>query len=165
MILSSALKLVKRIMGTLAPQELDSRNRAIMVTGSDLHGTPVTVRAEQEGRTPAEVAARFHDEFVDSWRRLGISFDLYTTTGTENHFRTVHDIFLRLLEKGDIFKDTMKLPYCTAEGRYLLDRYVEGTCPFCGSEGARGDQCDDCGKVLDAIDLINPRCRICRWKT
>jgi methionyl-tRNA synthetase len=134
-------------------------NRAIMVTGSDLHGTPVTVRAEQEGRTPAEVAAHFHQEFVDSWQRLGISFDLYTTTGTENHFRTVQDMFLRLLEKGDIYKQTMELPYCTVEGRFLLDRYVEGTCPFCGSEGARGDQCDDCGKVLDPVDLINPRCK------
>jgi len=134
-------------------------NRAIMVTGSDIHGTPVTVRAEQEGRTPAEVADHFHQEFVDSWQRLGISFDLYTTTGTENHLRTVQDIFLRLLEKGDIYKNTMKLPYCTVEGRFLLDRYVEGTCPLCGSEEARGDQCDDCGKVLDAVDLVNPRCK------
>ncbi len=134
-------------------------NRAIMVTGSDIHGTPVTVRAEQEGRTPTEVADHFHQEFVDSWRRLGISFDLYTTTGTENHIRTVQDMFVRLLEKGDIYKDTMTLPYCTAEQRFLLDRYVEGTCPLCGSEGARGDQCDDCGKVLDPVDLINPRCK------
>jgi methionyl-tRNA synthetase len=105
------------------------------------------------------VAASFHQEFVESWQRLGISFDLYTTTGTENHARTVHDIFLRLLEKGDIYKRTMELPYCAVEERFLLDRYVEGTCPFCGSEGARGDQCDDCGKVLDPVDLINPRCR------
>jgi len=134
-------------------------NRVLMVSGSDIHGTPVTVRAEQEGRTPAEVAAHFHDEFVDSWQRLGISFDLYTTTGTENHLRTVQDIFLRLLEKGDIFRDTMKLPYCTLEGRFLLDRYVEGTCPLCGSLDARGDQCDDCGKVLDPVDLISPRCK------
>lgn len=134
-------------------------NRVIMVTGSDQHGTPVTVRAQQEGRTPAEVAAHFHQEFVDSWQRLGISYDIYTTTGTENHQRTVQDIFLRLLEQGDIYKQTMKLPYCTAEGRFLLDRYVEGTCPLCGSEGARGDQCDDCGKVLDAADLVNPRCK------
>ena len=134
-------------------------NRVIMVTGSDIHGTPVTVRAQQEGRTPAEVADHFHQEFVDSWRRLGISFDLYTTTGTENHCLTVQDIFLRLLEKGDIYKDTMNLPYCTKEGRFLLDRYVEGTCPLCGSEDARGDQCDDCGKVLDAVDLIDPRCK------
>ena len=134
-------------------------SRVIMVTGSDIHGTPVTVRAEQEGRTPAEVAAGFHEEFVDSWQRLGISFDLYTTTGTENHLSTVQDIFLRLLEKGDIYKATMDLPYCTVEGRFLLDRYVEGTCPLCGCEDARGDQCDDCGKVLDPVDLLNPRCK------
>ena len=134
-------------------------NRVLMVTGSDLHGTPVTVRAEQEGVTPAEVAARFHNEFLDSWERLGISFDLYTTTGTENHASTVQGIFLRLFEKGDIYKDTMQLPYCAQEGRFLLDRYVEGTCPFCGSNNARGDQCDDCGKVLDPTDLIGPRCK------
>ncbi len=134
-------------------------NRVLMVSGSDQHGTPVTIRAEQEGRTPAEVAARFHEEFVDSWQRLGINFELYTTTGTENHAQTVQDIFLRLLENGDVYKDTMKLPYCTVEGRFLLDRYVEGTCPFCGSENARGDQCDDCGKVLDPVDLVNPHCK------
>ncbi len=134
-------------------------NHVLMVTGSDMHGTPVTVRAEQEGVTPAEVAARFHQEFLDSWQRLGISFDLYTSTATENHARVVQDVFLRLLEKGDIYKDTMKLPYCPVEGRFLLDRYVEGICPFCASEDARGDQCDDCGKVLDPTDLINPRCK------
>jgi methionyl-tRNA synthetase len=134
-------------------------NPVLMVSGSDQHGTPVTIRAEEEGRTPAEVAARFHDEFLDSWERLGIKFELYTTTSTENHARTVQDIFLRLLEKGDIYKETMKLPYCTVEGRFLLDRYVEGTCPLCGSEEARGDQCDDCGKVLDPMDLINPHCK------
>ncbi|MFQ5875903.1 MAG: class I tRNA ligase family protein, partial [Dehalococcoidia bacterium] len=134
-------------------------NQVLMVSGSDQHGTPVTVRAEQEGSTPTEVANRFHEEFLDSWERLGISFDLYTATGTENHARTVQDIFVRLLEKGDIYKGTMKLPYCAVEDRFLLDRYVEGTCPFCGSPEARGDQCDDCGKVLDPVDLIHPRCK------
>ncbi len=105
------------------------------------------------------MAARFHDEFLECWEHLGISWDLYTTTGTENHARVVQDIFLKLLENGDIYQDTMDLPYCTVEQRFLLDRYVEGTCPICGDTNARGDQCDNCGNILDPIDLIDRRCK------
>jgi methionyl-tRNA synthetase len=136
-----------------------SGNEVLMVSGTDQHGTPITVRAEQEGRTPAELAAEFHAEFLQSWERLGISFDLFTTTGTDNHARVVHDIFLSLLGKGDIYQASMKLPYCGVEQRFLLDRYVEGTCPFCGFDEARGDQCDNCGRVLDPIDLKDRRCK------
>lgn len=134
-------------------------NQVLMVSGSDQHGTPITVRAEEEGRTPQEVANQFHAEYLDSWKRLGITYDLYTTTGTENHIRTVQDFFRRFLDSGDIYRGTMELPFCAQEQRYLLDRYVEGTCPFCGYEDARGDQCDNCGKILDPVDLIKPRCR------
>ncbi|MFQ6019902.1 MAG: methionine--tRNA ligase [Dehalococcoidia bacterium] len=154
-----------QIVGAYLPADIFARyhraagNRVLMVSGSDQHGTPITVRAEEEGRTPQEVVAQFHAEFMETWERLGISWDLYTTTGTENHAHTTHDIFLRLLEKGDIYKDIMKLPYCIVEERFLLDRYVEGTCPNCGNEGARGDQCDNCGNVLDPSDLIDPRCK------
>ncbi|MGD0765611.1 MAG: methionine--tRNA ligase [Dehalococcoidia bacterium] len=154
-----------QIAGAYLPPDIFARyhrlkgDDVLMVSGSDQHGTPITVRAVEEGSTPAEVAARFHREFVDSWRQLGIGFDLYTTTGTENHARVTQDMFLRLYEKGDIYKDTMKLPYCTVEGRFLLDRYVEGTCPICGDAGARGDQCDNCGNPLDPQDLVNPRCK------
>src|SRR3990170_4403900 len=131
-----------QIAGAYLPPDILARyhrargNRVLMVSGSDQHGTPITVRAEQEGRTPAEVAAQFHQEFLETWERLGITWNLYTTTSTDNHARTTHDIFLRLLEKGDIYKDSMKLPYCTVEKRFLLDRYVEGTCPVCGYDGA-----------------------------
>ena len=135
------------------------RNRVLMVSGSDQHGTPITVRAQEEGTTPAAVAARFHQEFVESWRQLGISYDLYTTTGTENHANVVQDIFLRLHEQGDIYLDRMRLPFCTIEQRFLLDRYVEGTCPICGYDGARGDQCDNCGNPLDPEELIDARCK------
>lgn len=154
-----------QIVGAYLPADIFARyhrakgNRVLMVSGSDQHGTPITVRAEKEGRSPAEVAAQFHQEFLESWERLGITFDLFTTTGTENHAQTVHDIFLHLLEKGDIYKEVMKLPYCIVEQRFLLDRYVEGTCPRCGDVGARGDQCDNCGNVLDPSDLIDPRCK------
>ncbi len=154
-----------QIVGAYLPADIFARyhraagNHVLMVSGSDQHGTPITVRAEQEGCTPADVAARFHQEFLQSWEALGIGWDIYTTTGTENHARVVHDIFLSLLEKGDIYQASMKLPYCTVEKRFLLDRYVEGTCPFCGYQSARGDQCDNCGRVVDPIDLKDRRCK------
>ena len=156
---------IGQIVGAYLPADIFARyhraagNEVLMVSGSDQHGTPITVRAEAEGRAPGEVAAQFHMEFLESWRRLGIEWDLYTSTGTNNHEAVTHDIFLRLLEQGYIYEATMKLPYCPVERRFLLDRYVEGTCPFCGYTNARGDQCDNCGRVLDPIDLKDRRCR------
>ena len=156
---------IGQIVGAYLPADIFARyhraagHEVLMVSGSDQHGTPITVRAEQEGRTPAEVAEHFHQEFLESWQRLGISWDLYTTTSTENHRRVVQDIFLKLLEKGDIYKGAMQLPYCTVEQRFLLDRYVEGACPICGDPNARGDQCDNCGNILDPVDLKDPRCK------
>ena len=136
-------------------------SQVLMVSGSDQHGTPITVRAEQEGSSPEQVATRFHKEFLECWERMGITFDLYTTTGTENHAQVTQDMFLTLLEKGHIYKKSMPLPYCPKEDRFLPDRYVEGTCPHCGHEGARGDQCDECGKTLNASELLNMRCHFC----
>ncbi|MCH8814570.1 MAG: methionine--tRNA ligase [Chloroflexi bacterium] len=156
---------VGQIVGAYLPADIFARyhrtvgNDVLMVSGSDQHGTPITVRAESEGRTPSEVADEFHAEFLDCWERLGISWDLYTTTRTDNHREVTQEIFLKLLEQGDIYKASMQLPYCVKEGRFLLDRYVEGTCPKCGDKGARGDQCDNCGNVLDPIDLIDRRCK------
>jgi methionyl-tRNA synthetase len=134
-------------------------NQVLMVSGSDQHGTPITVRAETEGTTPQAIVDRFQPEFIDSWRQLGISFDLYTSTGTANHESTVHEMFLKILEAGYIYKNTMLQFYDETAGRFLPDRYIEGTCPRCGYEKARGDQCDNCGSTLDATDLINPRSR------
>jgi methionyl-tRNA synthetase len=151
-----------QIAGAYLPPDIFARyhrtagNRVLMVSGSDQHGTPITVRAEQEGTSPEEIVRRFQDEFLDSWQQLGISFDLYTTTGTENHERTVHEMFLRLLDKGYIHKGTMLQFYDAEARRFLPDRYVEGECPRCGYQRARGDQCDSCGSTLDATDLINP---------
>jgi len=156
-----------QIVGAYLPADIFARyqrslgNRVLMVSGSDQHGTPITVRAEKEGHSPQEVAAQFHQEFLECWQRLGITFDLYTSTGTENHARTTHDIFLRLHERGYIYRDQMPLPYCPVDKRFLPDRYVEGTCPFCGYAGARGDQCDNCGRTLNASELIDMRCRFC----
>lgn len=157
-----------QIAGAYLPADIFARyhrtkgNEVLMVSGSDQHGTPVTIRASREGRSPQEVVERYHHDFVDCWRRLGISFDLFTTTGTSNHAAVVHDVFLRLLDEGYIYKDTMALPYCPACGRFLPDRYVEGTCPHCQCIRARGDQCDECGKPLNPVDLIDPRCGICQ---
>jgi methionyl-tRNA synthetase len=131
-------------------------NRVLMVSGSDQHGTPITVRADQEGTTPETIVERFHPEFLQSWQDLGINFDLFTSTGTVNHRETVHDMFLSLLEQGYIYKGSMLQFYDAQANRFLPDRYVEGECPRCGYGRARGDQCDNCGSTLDATDLINP---------
>jgi methionyl-tRNA synthetase len=153
-----------QIAGAYLPPDIFARyqraagNNVAMVSGTDQHGTPIVVRAEVEGKTPQEVVDYYHAEFLQCWQDLGITFDCYTSTGTENHIRTSQDMFLRLFEQGDIYLDTMELTYCELEQRFLPDRYVEGTCPYCGYEAARGDQCDNCGRTLDPIDLINPRC-------
>src|SRR5690606_37112422 len=103
---------------------------------------------------------RYHPKILEVWDRLGISFDLYTTTLTDNHYATTQEVFLRLLEQGYLYTDTQEQLYDPEADRFLPDRYVVGTCPLCGYEEARGDQCDNCGKQLDATDLLNPRSTI-----
>ena len=158
---------VGQIAGAYLPADIFARyhrargNEVVMVSGSDSHGTPTTIKAEQEGKTPQEIAAYYQQEFLDSWERLGISYNLYTTTDTRNHTEVVQDIFLRLLEKGYLEKKTISQAYCPNCQRFLPDRYVEGTCPHCQSPNARGDQCEACGKLLDTTDLINARCWVC----
>jgi methionyl-tRNA synthetase len=158
---------VGQIAGANLPADIFARyhrlkgNDIIMVSGSDAHGTPTAIRAEQEGKTPKEIADFFQQEFLDCWERLGISFDLYTTTDTENHANVAQDIFLRLVEKGYLRKQTVSQAYCPNCQRFLPDRYVEGTCPHCASPRARGDQCEACGKLLDTKELVGPRCRTC----
>jgi methionyl-tRNA synthetase len=132
-------------------------DRVLMVSGSDSHGTPITVRAEEEGKSPQEVFERFHRSFLAMFQRLGISYDLFTHTDTENHHRVSQDFFLALLEKGYLYNEVQEQMYSEAQGRFLPDRYVEGTCPVCGYEGARGDQCDRCNTLLDPKELIDPR--------
>jgi len=156
-----------QIAGAYLPPDIFARyhrtkgNEVLMVSGSDQHGTPITIKAEQEGKSPGEIAARYHQQFLESWQKLGISFDLFTTTGTENHARVTQDIFLTLLDRGYIFKDTLSQAYCPNCQRFLADRYIEGTCPHCSSAGARGDQCEACGKQLNPAELIEPQCRLC----
>ncbi|MBI4306010.1 MAG: methionine--tRNA ligase [Chloroflexi bacterium] len=153
------------VAGNCLPADIFARyhrlvgNHVLMVSGSDMHGTPTALRALQEGVRPEVVAERFHRVHSENYSRLGIAFDLYTTTATENHRRVAQDIFSRLLENGHVFEDTMRMPWCERESRFLSDRFVEGTCPYCRNPGARGDQCDSCGRTLDAADLIDIRCK------
>ena len=135
-------------------------NRVLMVSGSDVHGTPITVRADAEGVTPRELSDRYHAEFVADWERLGISWDLYTSTGTENHATVTHDIFLKLLRNGHIDRRSSEQYFDAEAGRFLPDRYIEGTCPHCDYAEARGDQCEDCGRTLDPEELLDPRSKI-----
>ena len=156
-----------QIAGAYLPPDIFARyhrtkgNEVVMVSGSDQHGTPTTIKAEQEGKTPAEIAAFYHQQHLDSWQKLGISFDLYTTTGTANHAEVAQDIFLTLFKNGYTYRDTVSQAYCPHCQRFLPDRYVEGTCPYCDSPNARGDQCEDCGKPMNTPDLIDLRCSIC----
>ncbi len=137
------------------------RGRAVlMVSGTDEHGTPILVAADREGVSPREVADRYNRVIADDLRRLGLSYDLFTRTTTRNHERVVQDVFTTLHEKGYLIRRTQLGAFSPATGRTLPDRYIEGTCPHCGYPAARGDQCDNCGRMLDPTELLNPRSRI-----
>ncbi len=154
------------LAGAYLPADIYARfqraigNDVLMVSGSDVHGTPITVRAEEEGVEPQVIVDRYHHEFQRNWDDLGFDWDLFTTTGTPNHHAVTQDVFLTLYEKGHIDKRTSQQFYDPEAERFLPDRYVYGTCPHCGYGDARGDQCDNCGRTLDPIDLIDPRSRL-----
>lgn len=155
-----------RVAGVYLPADIFARyhrlrgNRVLMVSGSDAHGTPVTVSADAAGVSPRALFERNHRRFLDDWQNLGISFDLFTHTDTENHHAVARDIFRALYERGHITVEAMQQLYCEADARFLPDRYAHGTCPHCRAQ-ARGDQCEACGRMLDAIDLIDPVCSLC----
>ncbi|MCL2679119.1 MAG: methionine--tRNA ligase [Dehalococcoidia bacterium] len=155
------------VAGAYLPADIFARyhrlkgDHVIMVSGSDMHGTPVTIRAEAEGKTPLEVADHYHRLFLEDFEKLGIAWDLFTTTHTKNHEQVSQDIFVRLLEKGYIYKKSVSQPWCEKCRRFLPDRYVEGTCPLCKSSGARGDQCEACGKPMNPAELTDAHCRTC----
>ena len=157
---------VGHLAGAYLPADIFARyhrlkgNQVLMVSGSDSHGTPITVEADKSGQTPRELFEHFHERFLETQRSIGISYDLFTHTDTENHYRIAQDFFLRLREQGYLFQKKQIQLYSDTEDRFLPDRYVEGTCPICGYGEARGDQCDNCGNLLDALDLINPHSKI-----
>src|SRR5215216_4121552 len=157
---------VGHLAGVYVPADVFARYQrlrgydVLMVSGTDAHGTPVTVRADQEGTTPAEVAQRYHEEFLTYWRDLGISYDLYTTTTTDNHREVVQDEFMMLLDKGYLFREQSTGFYDPVAARFLPDTYIEGECPHCHYAKARGNQCENCGRLLEPEDLIRPHSRL-----
>ncbi len=132
-------------------------NRVLMVSGADSHGTPITVKADADGVTPAEVVEHYLPLMHEQWDALGIDFDLFTSTMTETHREVTWEMFRGLHDAGMIVAHESEQYYDPERERFLPDRYVEGTCPHCGYEAARGDQCDNCGRTLDPTDLLDPR--------
>ena len=134
--------------------------KVLYVSGSDCNGTPITIRAKQEGVTPKVIADRYHQEFETCFKRLGFTYDCYTRTDSESHHKGVQKIFLKLLENGHLYKKEVEQTYCEHCEQFLPDRYVEGICPHCRHQ-ARGDQCDHCSNILDPLDLLERTCKIC----
>ena len=157
---------VGNLTGSYLPADIFARyhrlvgNRVLMVSGTDSHGTPITVKADTEGLTPLEVYQRYHASFLELFQKLGLTYDLFTSTHTENHFKVSQSIFLALRQAGHLYIERQNQWYAPSLNRFLPDRYVEGTCYICGYPNARGDQCDQCGSLLDATQLIDPRSKI-----
>ncbi len=159
-------KHIGQIAGAYLPPDIFARyqrmvgNDVLMVSGSDTHGTPIMLKADAEGITPAAVVDKYHALFVEGCEAMGLTFDLYTHTETQNHWDVTQKMFLRHLEAGYVYQDRQKQLYDNEAGQFLADRYVEGICPFCGYAEARGDQCDNCGRIYDALELKEPRSKI-----
>ncbi len=153
--------------GSILPPDIFSRynkllgNEVMMVSGSDQHGTPITVSAEKEKVTPDVIAERFHQINKKAIEDMEVDFSLFTKTHTENHFEVVQDVFNRLLDKGYLYVKESDQYYCPKCGKFLPDRYVEGVCPDCGAENVRGDQCDACGKTFETGELKKAHCINC----
>jgi len=157
---------IGHVAGFGVPADVFSRyhrmvgNDVLMVSGTDEHGTPILVAADEEGVTAQELADRYNRVIVEDLQGLGLTYDLFTRTSTRNHHAVVQQLFLDLYRNGYVVQRATRGAISPSTGRTLPDRYIEGTCPICGSDGARGDQCDSCGNQLDPVDLINPRSRI-----
>jgi methionyl-tRNA synthetase len=157
---------IGHVAGFGVPSDVYSRymrmagHDVLMVSGTDEHGTPILVQAEQEGVTPKELADRYNRVIVEDLHALGLSYDLFTRTTTGNHYAVAQELFKVVHRNGYMLEQKTTGAISPSTGRTLPDRYVEGTCPICGYASARGDQCDNCGNQLDAADLINPRSKI-----
>ncbi|MBA3432695.1 MAG: methionine--tRNA ligase [Actinobacteria bacterium] len=163
---ASGLRHIGHVAGFGVPSDTFARyhrlrgNDVLMVSGTDEHGTPVMVAADAAGESPRETADRFNQLIREDLRDLGLSYDLFTRTTTANHYRVTQDLFRTLFAKGYVVEKETLGAFSASTGQTLPDRYIEGTCPICGFESARGDQCDNCGNQLDPIDLVDPRSRI-----
>jgi methionyl-tRNA synthetase len=157
---------IGHVAGFGVPSDVYSRymrmagHDVLMVSGTDEHGTPILVQAEQEGVTPKELADRYNRVIVEDLHALGLSYDLFTRTTTRNHYAVAQEMFKVVHRNGYMVERTTTGAISPSTGRTLPDRYIVGTCPICGYTSARGDQCDNCGNQLDAAELIDPRSRI-----
>ena len=156
---------VGNITGSHLPGDIVARyhrlkgNKVLVVSGTDSHGTPVVIAADKEGKPVEEVYKKYHDSFIEVFKGYGITYDMFTTTHSENHFKVSQAMFLALQKNGFLFKQFSKQWYSPSADKFLPDRYVEGICYICGFEYARSDQCDNCGNVLEPEKLINPRAK------
>ena len=155
------------VTGSYLPADIYARyhrlrgNHVLMVSGSDSHGTPVTVKAEEMGKSIAEVFDYYHGRFLTLFQKMGLTYDLFTHTDTENHFQVSQDMFKSLLKNEYMYTKVTKQMYSPSANKFLPDRYVEGTCPKCGYHPARGDQCDNCNTLFEsAAELLNPRSKL-----
>lgn len=154
---------IGHLAGVYVPADIYARylrlkgEEVMFVGGSDEHGVPITIKAKKEGVTPQDIVDRYHNIIKDSFAELGISFDVYGRTTSETHRKTASDFFRTLYDKGEFVEKTSMQLYDEEAGEFLADRYVTGTCPHCGKDGAYGDQCEACGTSLNATDLINPK--------
>ena len=157
---------VGNLTGSHLPADIFARyqrmrgRQVLMVSGSDSHGTPITVRADAEKTTPLEVYQRFHEGFIELFQNLGIEYDLFTSTHTQNHIDVAQKMFLALKKNGFLYKESQKQWFSPKQEKFLPDRYVEGTCYICGYTNARSDQCDKCGSLLEPELLQEPRSKI-----
>ncbi|MFZ0531165.1 MAG: class I tRNA ligase family protein, partial [Propionicimonas sp.] len=148
---------IGHVSGFGVPSDVFSRyqrmvgNDVLMVSGTDEHGTAIQVQADSEGLTPQQTADKYHRVIAEDLQALGCSYDLYTRTTTLNHRAVVQELFRTLHANGYVTAKVQQGAISPSTGRTLPDRYIEGTCPVCGYDGARGDQCDNCGRQLDPI--------------
>ncbi|HIE06300.1 MAG TPA: methionine--tRNA ligase, partial [bacterium (Candidatus Stahlbacteria)] len=133
----------------------------IHICGTDEHGVPITITAEKEKKTPKEIVDHYYQRIKDSFERFGITFDNFSRTSIPLHHKVSQDFFLKVKEKEYIYPKDVQQLFCPKCQRFLPDRYIAGTCPHCGFEEARGDQCEKCGRWLESTTLKNPRCKIC----
>jgi methionyl-tRNA synthetase len=158
---------VGHLAGAYMPADVYTRYQrlkgsdVIFICGSDEHGVPITIRAEHDHVSPQQVVDRYHVMMKESFSRLGIQFDNYSRTSLPLHHKISQDFFLRLYEKGYIKEQEVRQYYCATCQRFLPDRYIEGECPHCHRGGARGDQCESCGRWLEPEQLISPKCKVC----
>ncbi len=137
------------------------KRHVIFICGTDEHGVPITITAEKLGKSPQEVVDYYHENIKSSFEKIGMSFDNFSRTSRPIHHQTSQEFFTILYQKGYMEKKAISQFYCEKDRMFLADRYIEGECPYCHQPGARGDQCENCGKWLEPIQLIEPRCKIC----